>query len=71
MDKTISKTNCKQKHKNLTNSLQKKEEDIIVNLPILIKEVDNVLLQLNKTKNERKNQKKRIFLKDKSGYYIM
>lgn len=71
MDKTISKTNHEFEHKNLTKSLQNNTDEIIVNLPILINEVDKVLSQSNNGKNDVKNGKKRYIAKDNLGYYIM
>lgn len=71
MDKTISKTNHEFEYKNLTKSLQNDTDEIIVNLPILINEVDKVLSQSNNGKNDVKNGKKKYIVKDNLGYYII
>jgi len=44
------------------------QNNSIASIPILIRELNNALLQLNKKKIKGK---KRYYIKDKSGYYIM
>jgi hypothetical protein len=58
-------------NKNPKYSSKVLSNDAIVNLPLLIKAVDEALLKSNKEKIPRKYRNKKYIGKDKSGYYIM